>query len=136
MESDCGSTKNLLTTMAHISMFCIIIACVLLPNLVEMKPYKKSEKLPLHIDADGSWNIKYGGLTVGKNEKGVVKVGSGLCVTTFDLSKPTTAELSSKKGSRQVDTVCKRPDLKKVGKKIQSLKKDIKEAKEAKTKKA
>ncbi|CAH8851161.1 unnamed protein product, partial [Trichobilharzia szidati] len=90
--------------MAHISMFCIIIACILLPNIVEMKPYKKSEKLPLHFDADGSWNIKYGLLTVGKNEKEVVKVASGLCVTSFDLSKPTAEELSAKKGSRQVDT--------------------------------
>nr|CAH8851052.1 unnamed protein product [Trichobilharzia regenti] len=121
--------------MTQISMFCIIMACVLLPNIVEMKPYKKSEKLPLHFDADGSWSIKYGGLTVGTNEKGVVKVGSGLCVTNFDLSKPTAAELSSKKGTRQVDTACKRPDLKKIGKKIQSVKKDIKAVKEAKSKK-
>ncbi|CAH8851185.1 unnamed protein product [Trichobilharzia szidati] len=100
-----------------------------------MKPYKKSEKLPLHFDEDGSWNIKYGGLTVGKNQKGVVKVKSGLCVTNFDLSKPTAEELSAKKGSRQVDTACRRPDLKKIEKKIQNLKKDIKEVKDAKTKK-
>ncbi|CAH8851182.1 unnamed protein product [Trichobilharzia szidati] len=88
-----------------------------------------------HYRYHRSWNIKFGGLTVGSNEKGVVKLGSGLCVTNFDLSKPTADELSAKKGTRQVDIACKRPDLKKVEKKIQSLKKDIKEAKDAKSKK-
>nr|CAH8851076.1 unnamed protein product [Trichobilharzia regenti] len=111
--------------MAHLSILCIVMVCVLLPHLVEMKTEKKSWKLPLHIDGDGSWGIKHSGLTIGAKDKGIVIIKSGYCVTEFDLSKPTAEELSAKKGSRQVTTVCDFPDLKKSGKKI-GAKKDSK----------